>query len=296
MMGLFLQYLHSERRFSPHTVKSYNDDIKQFVSFTGIELKDFNPSHVDHKLVRRWVVFLLEHKFTARSVSRKISALKHFYRFLMREGFVTVNPTQKIVAPRVQQKLPVFMEEKAIVELLDSHLPINDSYPALRQKAIVEMLYSTGIRRGELVSMTLQNVDFVQQQIKVIGKGDKERIIPATPELMATLKRFLAARHDVVQKNNSEHHFVFTTDRGKPIYPKLVYKEVHDALCFISSMAKLSPHVLRHSFATHLLNHGADLSGIKELLGHASLSATQVYTHTSFDKLKSIYNQAHPRA
>jgi len=294
-MGLFSQYLHSERRFSPHTVKSYNDDIKQFVSFTGIELKDFNPSNVDHKLVRRWVVFLLEHKFTARSVSRKISALKHFYRFLIREGLVTVNPTQKIVAPRVQKRLPVFIEERAIAELLDSHLPFNDSYPALRQKAIVEMLYSTGIRRGELVSMTIQNVDFVKQQIKVVGKGDKERIIPATPELMATLKRFLAARQEVVL-NNNEHPFVFTTNSGKPIYAKLVYKEVHDALSFISSMTKLSPHVLRHSFATHLLNHGADLSGIKELLGHANLGATQVYTHTSFEKLKSIYNQAHPRA
>ncbi len=295
MVGLFSQYLHSERRFSPHTVKSYTDDIKQFVAFTGSNLKDFNPSNVDHKLVRRWVVFLLEHKFTARSVSRKISALKHFYRFLIREGLVAANPAQKIVSPRVQKRLPVFLEEKALVELLDSYLPVNDSYPALRQKTIVEMLYSTGIRRGELVSMTMSQIDFAQQQIKVIGKGEKERIIPATPELMTTLKHLLDARLALVQKG-SDHSLVFTTDSGKPIYPKLVYNEVHDALCLISSMTKLSPHVLRHSFATHMLNHGADLSGIKELLGHANLGATQVYTHTSFEKLKSIYNQAHPRA
>jgi len=294
MIGLFFQYLHSERRFSPHTVKSYVDDIKQFVSFTGNELKDFDPSNVDHKLVRGWVVSLLESKFTARSVSRKISALKHFYRFLMREGLVKTNPAQKIVAPRVQKKLPVFMEEKAMVELLDTLLPTDDSFAALRQKTIVEMLYSTGIRRGELVALSLSQVDFGQQQIRVIGKGDRERIIPATPELLETLKRYIKARKDIV--SNSEHNFLFTTNSGKPIYPKLVYKEVHDALSFISSMTKLSPHILRHSFATHLLNHGADLSGIKELLGHANLGATQVYTHTSFEKLKSIYNQAHPRA
>lgn len=294
MIGLFFQYLHSERRFSPHTVKSYVDDIKQFVSFTGNELKDFDPSNVDHKLIRGWVVSLLESKFTARSVSRKISALKHFYRFLMREGLVKTNPAQKIVAPRVQKKLPVFMEEKAMVELLDTLLPTDDSFSALRQETIVEMLYSTGMRRGELVSLTLSQIDFGQQQIRVIGKGDRERIIPATPELLVTLKRYIKARQDIV--SNSEHNFLFTTNSGKPIYPKLVYKEVHDALSFISSMTKLSPHVLRHSFATHLLNRGADLSGIKELLGHANLGATQVYTHTSFEKLKSIYNQAHPRA
>ena len=294
MIGLFFQYLHSERRFSPHTVKSYVDDIKQFVSFTGCELKDFDPSNVDHKLVRRWVVSLLESKFTARSVSRKISALKHFYRFLMREGLVKTNPAQKVVAPRVQKRLPVFMEERAMIELLDTHLPTDDSFAALRQKTIVETLYSTGMRRGELVELRLSQIDFEQQQIRVVGKGDKERIIPATAELLDTLKRYTRARQDIV--SNSEHNVLFTTNSGKPIYPKLVYKEVHDALSFISSMTKLSPHVLRHSFATHLLNHGADLSGIKELLGHANLGATQVYTHTSFEKLKSIYNQAHPRA
>ncbi|SDB81846.1 tyrosine-type recombinase/integrase [Williamwhitmania taraxaci] len=294
MIGLFFQYLHSERRFSPHTVKSYIDDINQFVSFTGSELKDFDPSSVDHKMIRRWVVSLLEKKYAARSVSRKISALKHFYRFLMREGYVSMNPVQKIVAPRVQKKLPVFIEEMAILTLLDTLLPTDDSFAALRQKTIVELLYSTGIRRGELVSLQLSQVDFVQRQIRVIGKGDKERIIPATPELLETLSRYMKARQHLV--GDGKNSCLFTTDSGKPIYAKLVYREVHDALGFISSMTKLSPHVLRHSFATHLLNHGADLSAIKELLGHANLGATQVYTHTSFEKLKSIYNLAHPRA
>ena len=294
MIGHFFQYLHSERRFSPNTVRSYIDDINQFVTFTGSELEEFDPSSVDHKMVRRWVVFLLESKVAARSVSRKISALKHFYRFLMREGVISVNPVKTIVAPRVQKKLPVFMEEKAIITLLDTLLPTNDSYAALRQKTIVELLYSTGIRRGELVALQLSQIDFAQKQIRVIGKGEKERIIPATPELMETLARYLQARQLVVVDGGN--NYLFTTNTGKPIYPKLVYREVHDALSFISSMTKLSPHVLRHSFATHLLNHGADLSGIKELLGHANLGATQVYTHTSFEKLKSIYKLAHPRA
>ncbi|HUX52954.1 MAG TPA: tyrosine-type recombinase/integrase [Williamwhitmania sp.] len=294
MIRLFTQYLQSERRFSPNTVKAYVDDIEQFVTFMGKELESFDPSCVDHKQVRRWVVFLLEQKLAARSVARKVSTLRHFYRFLMREGLVFANPVKHLTAPKLQKKLPVFLDEETIAKLLDSYLTINENFPSIRQKAMVETLYTTGMRRGELVALTLGQIDFAQQQLRVVGKGDKERIIPVPPHLLDLLDRYLVARSEVVV--GSDNNLVFVTNEGKPIYPKLVYNEVHAALTLVSTMSKLSPHVLRHSFATHLLNRGADLNGIKELLGHANLGATQVYTHTSFKKLKVIYNQAHPRA
>lgn len=294
MIRLFTQYLQSERRFSPNTVKAYIDDIEQFVTYLGKELESFDPSCVDHKQVRRWVVFLLEQKLSARSVARKVSTLRHFYRFLMREGRVIANPVKHLTAPKLQKKLPVFLDEETIAKLLDSYLTIDDDFPSIRQKTIVETLYTTGMRRGELVALTLGQIDFAQQQLRVVGKGDKERIIPVPPHLLDLLDRYLLARSEVVEESNN--NLVFVTNEGKPIYPKLVYNEVHAALTLVSTMSKLSPHVLRHSFATHLLNRGADLNGIKELLGHANLGATQVYTHTSFKKLKVIYNQAHPRA
>lgn len=294
MIRLFDQYLQSERRFSPNTVKAYVDDIEQFITFLGKELESFNPSCVDHKQVRRWVVFLLEQKVAARSVARKVSSLRHFYRFLMREGLVDTNPVQRLTAPKLQKKLPVFLDEESITTLLDAYLIVEDSFPSIRQKTMVETLYTTGMRRGELVALSLEQIDFRQQQLRVVGKGDKERIIPVPPHLLELLHLYLEARSKVVA--GPDHKFVFVTNEGKPIYPKLVYTEVHAALTLVSTMSKLSPHVLRHSFATHLLNRGADLTGIKELLGHASLGATQVYTHTSFKKLKVIYNQAHPRA
>jgi len=294
MIRLFTQYLQSERRFSPNTVKAYIDDIEQFVTYLGKELESFDPSCVDHKQVRRWVVFLLEQKLSARSVARKVSTLRHFYRFLMREGRVQANPVKHLTAPKLQKKLPVFLDEETIAKLLDSYLTIDENFPSIRQKTIVETLYTTGMRRGELVALTLEQIDFAQRQLRVVGKGDKERIIPVPPHLLDLLDRYLVARGEVVVESNN--NLVFVTNEGKPIYPKLVYNEVHAALTLVSTMSKLSPHVLRHSFATHLLNRGADLNGIKELLGHANLGATQVYTHTSFKKLKVIYNQAHPRA
>lgn len=294
MIRLFTQYLQSERRFSPNTVKAYIDDIEQFVTYLGKELESFDPSCVDHKQVRRWVVFLLEQKLSARSVARKVSTLRHFYRFLMREGRVQANPVKHLTAPKLQKKLPVFLDEETIAKLLDSYLIVDENFPSIRQKTIVETLYTTGMRRGELVALTLGQIDFAQRQLRVVGKGDKERIIPVPPHLLDLLDRYLVARGEVVVESNN--NLVFVTNEGKPIYPKLVYNEVHAALTLVSTMSKLSPHVLRHSFATHLLNRGADLNGIKELLGHANLGATQVYTHTSFKKLKVIYNQAHPRA
>jgi len=294
MIRLFTQYLQSERRFSPNTVKAYVDDIEQFISFLGIELEAFDPSSVDHKQVRRWVVFLLEQKIAARSVARKVSALRHFYRYLMREGRVASNPVSHLTAPKVQKKLPVFLDEETINRLLDSYLQVDDTFPSIRKKMMVELLYTTGMRRGELVALSISQIDFIQQQLRVIGKGDKERIIPVPPHLLQMLRLYLEARNKVVAE--PDHQLVFVTNEGKPIYPKLVYNEIHEALTLVSTMSKLSPHVLRHSFATHLLNRGADLIGIKELLGHANLGATQIYTHISFKKLKVIYNQAHPRA
>jgi len=291
-LNKFLHYLQFEKRFSPHTVQAYQSDIKQFSLFlsTTYQMEEYHS--VSHLIVRSWIVQLMEQSLSPNSVNRKITSLKTYFRFLVREGIVEKNPMLKVVAPKKEKRLPVFVEEKRMHTLLDD-IDFGEGYAAVRDKAILALFYATGMRLSELVGLTPTRFDFRSNTVKVLGKRNKERIIPIGDELRKVLVDYHDTRTSVALPG--EEAF-FLTEKGENIYSKLVYRIVNHYLGIVTTNGKKSPHILRHTFATHMLNNGADLNAIKELLGHANLSATQVYTHNTFEKLKSIYNKAHPRA
>jgi len=287
----FFNYLQYEKRFSAHTLKAYQTDLGQFSTYLQAEFDIDDPAEANHQVIRSWVVQLMEEGQAATSVNRKISALKTFYRFLTREGRVEDNPMSKIVAPKSGSKLPVFVEQKHTDNLFDQ-IDFENDFDGTRDRLILELFYHTGMRRAELMNLKEQDVDWHTNTLKVLGKRNKERLIPFGPELAGALQNYLKQKRD---KGLTNEHLLVTA-KGAKLYPKLVYRVVNRYLSLVTSVGKKSPHVLRHTFATHMLNNGADLNAIKELLGHANLSATQIYTHNSFDKLKTIYKTAHPRA
>ena len=236
---------------------------------------------------------MMESGISPRSINRKITALKTFYKFMIREQYLKVNPMDKVISPKVKKTLPSFVEEEKMDELLDAH-NFGTDFHGTRSKLIIELLYLTGMRLSELIRLEDRHLDLYEHTIRVTGKRDKERIIPLEPEAVGIIRNYLSLRKEAFPDPATYRFFV--TDRGQPLYPKFVYRVVKDYLRLVTTMHKRSPHVLRHSFATHMLNRGADLNAIKEILGHANLSATQVYTHNTFEKLITIYKQAHPRA
>ena len=248
---------------------------------------------VRHTHVRGWIVNLMEAKISARSINRKLSCLKTYFKFLLRRGYITQNPMQKIISPKTGKRLPETVSEKSMGLLLE-HVEFGTGYSGARDRTIMEVFYQTGIRSGELQSLQLSDVDLQRHQIKVVGKGGKERLVPFGGGLAKLLQSYLMARRDAFSE--VPHHDLFLTDHGEPPYRKLMYNIVHKYLSMVTTIEQRSPHVLRHSFATHLSDHGADLNAIKELLGHANLSATQIYTHNNIEKLKRVYAQAHPKA
>ncbi len=293
LIDLFLDHLKHERNYSAHTITAYSTDLDQFYAF----LTHTAPEHpaleeVNHKQVRAWLVHLIENNISARSINRKITTLKSFYKFLQREKKIKNNPLHKVDSLRQAKQLPAFIEEKKIQQLLNEWESGND-YASVRNKLILETLYCTGIRVSELVGLKPADLQADPPSIKVTGKRNKQRIIPVTNSLYKSL---LAHNHISSALFKQNPAYVFLTEKGSKTYPALIYKVVKKYLSMVTTSEKRSPHVLRHTFATHLLNHGADLNAIKELLGHANLSATQVYTHNTFEKLKSTYKQAHPRA
>lgn len=290
---LFLKYLQFEKRFSVNTIKSYENDLKQFTDFIKINFNKNEIHLADEKLVRAWVVSLMEKDFSALSINRKISTLKTFFKFLLREGYVKSNPMDKVIAPKKSKKLPSFVEEKQINSLLDDY-SFGDDFPGIRNKTIIEMFYNTGMRLSELIGLTNNSIDLHNGTIKVLGKRNKERILPVHSHFIKSIKIYILSRDK--EFSNLAHDFLFVTDKGNKLYEKFVYRLVNKYLNLVTTIEKKNPHILRHTFATHLLNHGADLNAIKELLGHANLAATQIYTHNTFEKLKTIYKQAHPRA
>ena len=249
---------------------------------------------VKHHDIRSWIVDLLDKQTEPRSVQRKLSTLRTFYKFLQREMLVEANPTLQVKAPRVSKKLPVFIEDSNLNSLLDNAEMFGEGFEGLRDRVVLELLFGTGIRLAELITLSDADVNLYEQTIKVFGKRSKERIIPVNVSLMKLLKQYIEEKSKQNFQNLSQKLLV--TSEGKAAYPKLIYRIVNKYLAYISTNEKKSPHVLRHSFATSLLNKGADLNAIKELLGHASLAATQVYTHNSVERLKTIYKQAHPKA
>ena len=284
----FIKYLTAEKRFSEHTITSYSTDLDQFSIFLSEEHQIFDEfSEISFQIVRSWIASLLEKGVSPRSVNRKISTLKTYFKFLIRENAITESPMLKVVAPKSKKRLPVFIEENQIENLLNQ-IKFNDGFVGERDKLIIELFYVTGIRLSELINIKISDVDFNNNLIKVLGKRNKERLIPLSISIVNELEFFIN-KHDL-----NKH--LFTNLSGAKVYNKLVYRVVKKYISKISSVSKKSPHILRHTFATHMLNNGADINAIKELLGHANLSATQVYTHNTIGKLKSIYKQAHPRA
>lgn len=284
----FLKYLQFEKRYSHHTLLAYTTDLSQFIQFINTEYQLIELSEINHSVIRSWIVSLMEQKVTARSVNRKITTLKTFYKFLLRQQKVTQNPMLKVLSPKVSKRLPVFVEKEKMDALLDNTI-VDDTFEGKRNKLIIELFYATGIRLSELINLKQTDVDMYASQLKVLGKRNKERIIPFSDALKHEIANYIEA------KPISDTEYLFINKNGKKLYEKLVYRIVNSNLALITTANKKSPHVLRHTFATQMLNNGADLNAVKELLGHANLSATQVYTHNTVEKLKNIHKQAHPR-
>ncbi len=295
MLENFFQYLQFEKRYSRHTVISYKTDLTQFSDYLQIQYEIIDISKATHLMVRSWFVSLIENKISARSVNRKKTALKTFYKFLLKQGVISENPMTKIITAKTSKRLPTFVEEEKIFEMLDHPvLKTTDEFIIKRDHLILEMFYATGMRLSELVNIKEGDIDLYNLTIKVLGKRNKERLIPFTDHLKVIITDYIEIKNKKIE--NVEGDYFFVTPKGKKVYQKLVYCLVKYYLSFVTTEDKKSPHVLRHSFATHMLDHGADLNSIKEILGHANLSATQIYTHNTIEKLKTVYKQAHPKA
>jgi len=287
----FIAYLQNDKRYAAHTLISYKNDLKQYHAFCLEQGKE--GMDLFFKTIRNWVVHLMEHDYTPKSIHRKLSSLRSYCRFLIRRGELEEDPVEKVLKPKLKKRIPQFVDEKSINALLDTY-DFGSDYFGTRNRLMVNLLYQTGMRRSELTGLVLESIDLPQGMIKVRGKRDKERLIPLGQELREEISLYLSLREQ--EFPGCSESALFLTAKAKPVYPKLVYTIINKYIGLISTLEKTSPHILRHTFATHMLNNGADLNAIKELLGHANLSATQVYTHNTFEKLKSIYNQAHPRA
>ena len=287
----FIDYISHEKKLSLHTAIAYKNDLLQFSDFLEKEVSDGDLLNANHLSVRSWIAQLMDSGLAARSVNRKLSSLKSFYKYLLKNGIIKTNPLQKVQGPKTPKKLPVFVDESQMQKLFEG-IEFEEGYTGARDKLILDILYQTGIRRAELINLKEQNVDLYNLTIKVLGKRNKERIIPISLEL----KRNLEAYFKVKKSEGLDNPLLFVSPKNKAMKESEVYKLVKKYLSAITTLGKKSPHVLRHTFATHLLNNGADINAVKELLGHASLAATQVYTHNTIEKLKKTYKQSHPRS
>lgn len=288
----FLEYLEFQKRFSKHTIKAYENDLNTFENFMFEENEIEDWKEINHHHIRNWIVELSENDISSRSINRKLSSLKSFYKYLLRDGIVVNNPMSKVQAPKQSKKLLRVVSEKEIDQLFEK-VDFPEGYRGLLHKTILATFYSTGMRLSELIHLKDADVDFDNNRLRVLGKRNKERFLPISKTFKAELISFKEQRE--LSCNDTAESWFFLNEKSKKLYPKLVYDLVNGYISSVSSIEKKSPHVLRHSFATHMLNRGADLNSIKELLGHSNLSATQIYTHNSVDQLKKTYNQAHPR-
>ncbi len=293
LINSFIVYLTHEKRYSPHTVLSYQTDLAQFEAYINSTF-DLSLTNVKHTHLRSYLVDLMEGNKSETTINRKTSVLRSFYKFLVRESKLEQNPALLLRAPKIPKRLPVFVDAQKMDQLLDSEHYFDESFPSLRDHLVIELLFGTGIRLAELISLKESDVDAYSGTIKVLGKRNKERIIPVAKTLVNQINTYVEQKK--LENFNNNLFNLIVTNTGAAAYPKLIYRIVTSYLNNISTNEKRSPHVLRHSYATTLLNAGADLNAIKELLGHASLAATQVYTHNSIERLKTIYKQAHPKA
>lgn len=295
LLPVFIGYLKVEKKYSVHTCISYENDITGFGQYCLKEYETDEIQRINHIQIRSWIVSLMANGLGAASANRKISAMRSFYKWMQRKEHVAINPMSKILSPKKPKKLPITVHDANINRLIEPDLVnINDNvYEVCRDAFIIELLYSTGIRRAELVGLLLSDFNVERQEVRVKGKGNKIRSIPLTEGILASFQKYVKER-DLVNVNFSSQ--LLLTKDGKPIYPRLVHTIVAQKLASVTTLSKKSPHVLRHSFATHMLDRGADINAIKEILGHANLAATQVYTHSSIAKLKDAYMKAHPRS
>lgn len=292
LIDAFLSYLQFEKNYSEKTIKSYRVDLFQFERYINNFDKEVTILSADKDIARQWMADLLNENYSISSVDRKLSSLRSFYKFLLIRKKVSNNPIKNIIGPKKRKKIPTFLKENEINKILDEPI-LNDSFKEIRDKTIMELFYATGIRLSELTALKNTDVNLEQSLIKVTGKKNKQRIIPFDLELKETLKTYINKRNDTIALKTD---YLFVKPDGEGVYSKLVYELVRKKLSKVTTLKKRSPHVLRHTFATAMLNNNGNLNVIKELLGHSSLAATEVYTHTTFEELKKIYKQAHPRA
>lgn len=288
----FLDYLRYERNYSDDTVKAYGEDIRQFQEFGGEDVGLQSPSEVVVDVVREWMIHLMNLGYATTSVNRKLSSLRSYYKYLLRKGEVKVDPLRKITGPKNKKNLPVFVKESEMNRLLDDE-DFGEGFEGCRDHLVIAMFYATGMRLSELIGLDDGDVDFAASVIKVTGKRNKQRLIPFGEELRVEMEAYVKQRDESVSVRSGAF---FVRKTGERLYPNIVRKIVTRNLSKVVTVKKRSPHVLRHTFATSMLNHEAELGAIKELLGHESLATTEIYTHTTFEELKKVYNQAHPRA
>lgn len=292
MNDSFFKYLQFEKRYSSHTLTAYREDIQQFRRFLNSYYELTEIDKCDHRQVRSWIVHMMQNDYTSRTIHRKISVLKSYFKYQKKIGVVPINPMSKVISPKSGKRLPEFIRENQI-ENLERFMACDDSFEGRRDALVVTLLYELGIRRSELINIEIKDIDFDRGYIKVLGKGNKERLIPLSTSTMNQVKAYNAIKQTEFP---DAEEFLLVTNKGRKMYPKFVYSLVKKYLGSVASNKYLGPHVLRHSFATHLANNGADLNAIKELLGHSSLAATQIYMHNTIEKLKEVYQKSHPKA
>ena len=289
MLQNFLDYLKLERNYSSHTIKAYQNDLTAFQEFCSHEFEVTSLAEVGYPIIRSWILSLSKKGISNLSINRKVSSLKSFFKFLQKIGEIETNPLIGHKALKVQKKIQVPFSKKEILEVMDAIQ--GDDFESVRNRLVIEILYATGIRRTELLHMKLSDIDFSENVIRILGKRNKERFVPILSTMLTSIHNYLPLRNEL-----AENDYLFVTSKGNKMYETLVYRIINSYFSLASTKLKKSPHILRHSFATHLLNEGANLNSVKELLGHSSLASTQVYTKNSLESLKQMYNQAHPRS
>jgi len=293
MIESFLKYLEFQKRYSRHTLSSYQNDLNQFKSYLQQADNPVIPEHAEHMHVRGWLINMVESDLSPNSINRKIAALRSCYKYAVRNQLVASDPTSRVKMLKQSQSLPVFAKEKELVDALDRMI-YQEGFTGKRDQLVMELLYGTGIRLSELINLQEIDVDVDLKQIKVLGKRNKQRIVPLPTTVLHLIGKYKEEKRNQFEANYSP--YLIVNNKGGKAYPMLIYRTVNRALKSIKSLEKQSPHILRHTFATHLLNKGAALNAVKELLGHANLAATQVYTHNSIERLKEVFDQSHPKA
>lgn len=288
----FLHYLQFQKRYSQHTILSYQNDLANFFGFIETQYGLSSLTQIKTVFVRSWLAGLKEKKMESRSINRKISTLKSFFKYQLKEGALQVSPMATITSAKIKKRLPQFVAEKDI-DILFNHVAFTDDWNGKTDTLVFELLYNTGMRKAELISLKEAHIDSSRGAIKVLGKGNKERILPVSSKLILSIQQYISNKQAI---KDADKTYLLVDAKGRQLYPKYVYNVVNKYLATVTTIDKKSPHVLRHTFATHLMNNGADINAVKELLGHSSLAATQVYTHNTIEKLKDVYNKAHPKA